>query len=219
MTGPTRSLSLAPGSCMARKPAELSFEIAAAIPLAAADRPRPRRCGAIGPGDTVLVAGATGGVGSIAVQLAAQRGATVIATAKAGPDDAFVRSLGAAEVIDYGAMDCADAVRARFPDGVTALIDMVNRDAAFERLTELVRPGGRVATTQVVADVEALAARDVRATNVMGAPTPDKLTALAEQVAAGALRIEIQRTFPLADVAGALAAFQAGTRGKIVLVI
>ena len=100
-----------------------------------------------------------------------------------------------------------------------ALIDTVNRDDAFERLTELVLPGGRVATTQVAADVEALAARDVRATNVMGAPTADKLTALAEQVASGALRIEIQRTFPLAEAAAALATFQAGTRGKIVVVV
>jgi NADPH:quinone reductase-like Zn-dependent oxidoreductase len=53
----------------------------------------------------------------------------------------------------------------------------------------------------------------------MGAPTPGTLTAVAEQVAAGALHIEIERTFPLADAAAALAAFQAGTRGKIVVVI
>ena len=83
----------------------------------------------------------------------------------------------------------------------------------------LLQTPSRVATTQVVADVESLAARDIRAANVMGAPTPDKLTALAEQVASGALRIEIQRTFPLAEAAAALAAFQAGTRGKLVLVI
>jgi NADPH:quinone reductase-like Zn-dependent oxidoreductase len=51
----------------------------------------------------------------------------------------------------------------------------------------------------------------------MGSPTPQKLAALADQVAAGTLRVEVQQVFPLADAAAALAAFQAGTRGKLVL--
>ncbi len=53
----------------------------------------------------------------------------------------------------------------------------------------------------------------------MGAPTPEKLTVLADQVAAGALRLEIQQTYPLAEAPAALAAFAAGTRGKIVLTV
>ncbi len=127
--------------------------------------------------------------------------------------------LGATETVDYASGDVADAIRARFPDGLTALIDFVNRGDAFTRLTGLVRPGGRVATTLVTADAEALAGREIRATNVMAAPTPEKLTSLATQVAAGTLRVKLQKTFPLADAHGALEAFQVGTMGKVVVVV
>jgi NADPH:quinone reductase-like Zn-dependent oxidoreductase len=208
-----------PDLVLASKPGPLSFTVAAAIPLAGATALDSVDAVEVGPGDTVVVAGATGGVGSIAVQLAAQRGATVIATAKAGDEDAFVRRFGASETVDYAGGDVAEAIRSRFPDGVTALIDTVNRGDAFVPMAELVVDGGRVSTTLGAADVEALAGRNVRATNVMGTPTSEKLKALADRVVAGTLRVEIQRTFPLADVSSALAAFSGGTLGKIVLEI
>ncbi len=86
-------------------------------------------------------------------------------------------------------------------------------------LAALVRTGGRAATTLGAADVEALAARGIQATNVMGTPTADKLTTLANQEATGELVVPVQKTFPLADAPAAMAAFGAGTRGKIVLTI
>jgi NADPH:quinone reductase-like Zn-dependent oxidoreductase len=95
----------------------------------------------------------------------------------------------------------------------------VSRDDAFVRMAELVRDGGRIATTLSTADVDGLAARGIRATNVMATPTGAKLAMLAEQAATGSLRVEVQRTFPLAEAPAALAAFMAGTRGKIVLTI
>jgi NADPH:quinone reductase-like Zn-dependent oxidoreductase len=204
---------------LARKPDDISFETAAAIPLAGATALDAVDAVGVGPGDIVVVAGATGGVGSISVQLAAQRGATVIATAKSGDEEAFVRSLGASETVDYATGDVAAAIRTRYPDGVTALIDGVDRDEAFRQMADLVGAGGRIATTLGAADVEGLAARGVRATNIMGTPTPDKLRQLAEQVAAGTLRIEIQQTFALADAARAFEIFGAGTRGKLVLTV
>jgi NADPH:quinone reductase-like Zn-dependent oxidoreductase len=204
---------------LALKPDGISFETAAAIPLAGATALDAVEAVDVGPGDVVVVAGATGGVGSIAVQLAVQGGATVVATARSGDEDAFARGLGASETVDYAAGDVAAAIRARHPDGIAALIDGVNRDEAFRQLAELVRAGGRIATTLGAADVEGLATRDIRATNIMGTPTPDKLRRLAEQVAAGTLRIEIQQTFALADAAQALAVFSAGTRGKLILTI
>ena len=203
---------------LARKPAGLSFEFAAAIPLAGAAALDAVDAVDPGPGDLVVVAGATGGVGSFAVQLATQRGATVIATARPGDEEALVRTLGASDTVDYSAGDAADAVRAKYPDGVNALIDTVNRGDTFGPMAALVRDGGRIATTLGAADVDALAGRSVRATNVAATPTPDKLTQLAEAAASGSLRVMIQRTYPLELANDALQAFGAGTLGKLVLV-
>jgi NADPH:quinone reductase-like Zn-dependent oxidoreductase len=199
------------------KPAGLSFETAAAIPLAGATALGVVDAVEPGPGDIVLVIGATGGVGSIAVQLAAQRGATVIATAKAGDEDAFVRSLGASETIDYAVDDVAAVVRARYPGGIDALIDLVNRNEALAALSSIVKDGGRISTTMNAVDADALATRRLQGANVAGMPTAEKLADLADQVTQGKLRIEIQQTFPFAEAPAALDMFMAGTRGKVVI--
>jgi NADPH:quinone reductase-like Zn-dependent oxidoreductase len=204
---------------LARKPSGIDWVTAAAIPLAAStaldavDAVDPQ------PGDTVLVMGATGGVGAFAIQFAVQRGARVIATAKPGEDDAFVRSLGATDTIDYTQSGLGDTVRRLVPEGLTGLIDGVSRAEAFMPLAALVRNGGRAATTLGAADVDALAARGVRATNIMGTPTREKLESLAAQAAAGTLQVPVQATFSLTDAHHALEAFGAGTRGKLVLTI
>ena len=83
----------------------------------------------------------------------------------------------------------------------------------------LVRDGGRLASTQGTADAEGLATRTIRATNVVASPTPEKLAWLATTAASGDLLVPIQQTFALADVDAALAAFSAGTSGKIVVAI
>ena len=207
------------GLVLARKPAGLSWDTAAAIPLAAStaldavDAVDPR------PGDSVLIMGGTGGVGAFAIQFAAQRGAHVIATAKPGDDDAFVRSLGAAETIDWTQSGLGDTVRRLVPEGLAALVDMVSQAGAFMPLAALVKDGGRASTTLGAADVQKLAERGVTATNVMGTPTPEKLASLAEQAASGTLQVPIQRTFPLADAPSAIETFSAGTRGKLVLTV
>jgi NADPH:quinone reductase-like Zn-dependent oxidoreductase len=204
---------------LTRKPSGLDWATAAAIPLAgstaldAVDAVDPK------PGDTILVMGATGGVGAFAVQLAVQRGARVIATAKPGEDDAFVRQLGAAETIDYTQSGLGDTVRSLVPDGLAGLIDGVSRGEAFMPLAGLVRDGGRAATTLGAADVDALAARGVHGTNIMGNPTAEKIASLAEQAVAGTLQVPVQATFRLEDASEALAAFGAGTRGKLVLTV
>ena len=201
---------------LARKPATVSFDLAAAIPLAGVTALDAVHAVEIKAGDVVVVSGATGGVGLFAVQLAAHHGATVIATAKPGEEDTHVRALGAAETVDYSD-DVVEALRARFPDGVDVLIDVVNRDAAFTAMSAIVRDGGRIATTMGAADVEALAARGVRATNVMATPTPEKLAELAGHVDEGTFRVEVQQTFALADAALATNAFAEGKVGKLVV--
>ncbi len=212
-------IAAGPDYPLVRKPDVISFEQAAAIPLAGMAALVAVDAVAPAPGDTVLLVGATGGVGSIALQLAAQRGATVIATARPGAEHRHVLELGASEVIDYTAGDVAGAVRARYPDGVSTLIDLVNRGDDFAELSALVRDGGAISTTLSTADVEGLSARRVRATNVMGFPTTESLIRLVELVASGSLRIEIQGTYPLDETAKALAAFAAGTLGKLVVTV
>ena len=93
----------------------------------------------------------------------------------------------------------------------------MNRAEGIGPLTELVRDGGRVATTLGGADIEALTRRGIRATNVAGNPTHDKLAMLAQAVEAGTLTVPVQQTFALDDAGAAIEAFTAGTRGKIVL--
>ena len=80
------------------------------------------------------------------------------------------------------------------------------------------KEGGRIATTLGIADADALAARRVRATNIMATPTPEKIADLAQQLAKGSQRIEVQQTFPIADADSAISAYAAGTRGKHVRV-
>ncbi len=166
-------------------------------------------------GETLLVVGATGGVGSFVVQLAGMRGATVIATAR--PDENALRDLGASRTIDYSAGGVADAVLAAYPDGITALIDVVDQKDALTALGSVVHSGGRVASLLGAADIEAFGARDVSATNVNAKPTPEKLQRLAELVASGDLQVLIQAVYSLDQVEEALEAFKQGTRGKLIV--
>ena len=165
-------------------------------------------------GDVVLIVGASGGVGGFAVQLAARCGATVIATASPG-DDARLREPGAAETIDCTSGGAVAAVRERHAGGVQGLIDLVSFGDAFAATAAVVAPGGPAATPLGAADVDALAGRDVTATNVMAAPEPALLQRLAEHTDRGDLVVPIQRVDPLEQAPEALAEFGRGKRGKL----
>ncbi len=167
-----------------------------------------------GEGARVLVVGATGGVGSFAIQLATLRGAHVIASVRPGDED-FVADLGAAETVDYTG-DLIAAIRERYPDGIDAVIDAVNRDHdAFAGLAGVVRVGGR-ATSTVGGAGESSQIRGVSASNVGG--EPGHLSALADLVVQGKLRVAIRRTYTLADAGRALQDFaHEHTLGKLVI--
>jgi len=198
------------------KPTGLDFQQAAALPLAGAAALDLLEAVDVKEGDTLLIVGATGGVGSFAVQLAAMQGATVIATA--GPDDeAFVRDLGATQMVDHTAGNVADAVHRLYPDGITALIDLISQKDALTDLGSVVRSGGRVASLLGAADVEHFAERDVVATNVNAAPTVDKLQRLANLASSGELRVPVQEVYSLDQVGEALEAFRQGKRGKLIV--
>jgi len=162
----------------------------------------------VSQGDTVLVVGATGGVGSFAVQLAARAGATVLAPALP-EDEAYLRHLGVSEVLlrdgDVGAV-----VRERHPDGVDAVLDLVSyAPGAFDAA---LKSGGRVASPNGVAG------EGLGRTNVMAVPTRENLERLGALLADRRLRVPVQATYELAQAPDALAAL--GTshiRGKLAI--
>jgi len=171
---------------------------------------------AVGPNDgsTVLIIGATGGVGSFAIQLAALRGAHVIASVRPGDED-FVTKLGAAETVDYTG-DVLAEIRSRYPNGIDALIDAVNRDkGAFAGLVALVRDGGR-ATSVIGGAGDATEIGGVAVSNSGG--NPAHLSGLADLIVQGKLRVAITRTYPLDEAAQAVQDFaNEHTVGKLVI--
>ena len=209
----------APVAIVAKKPESLRFTEAAALPvpgLAAMDL-----VDAVDPreGETVLIVGATGGVGSYALQLATRRGARVIATARQA-NEAYARELGAAETVDHTRSDLLNAVTITHPHGIDAIIDVVSERDELGRIAGLVKEGGRIASSVYAAEVESLAQHGIKATNVSVHPDARRLEKLSQMVDAGELTVRLERTFPLEKAPEALDESRSGhVRGKIVLLV
>jgi NADPH:quinone reductase len=204
---------------VARKPPSIEHTAAAAVPVAGVTAVTLLDAIGAGEGDVIVALGATGGVGSFLLQLAARRGIRVVAVCSAANAD-YARSLGAVEVIDYEAGDVADAVRSRFPEGVAGIADMHGDAEAVTKVAAAVREGGHVASAVGAADETALGARGIGATNVFGRVTTASLEALAAEIEAKAIVVPELHTFPLDDAQRALDQVASGhTRGKIVLEI
>ncbi len=200
-----------------RKPASLDFEQAASVGLAAltalvsVDAVDPSK------GDLVLIVGATGGVGSYAVQLAARRGATVIASALPA-DEEWIRGLGAAELVDY-ASDVPEAVRAAHPDGVDALILAAHLGEDLGPTAELVKDGGKIAST-VGGDFAALAGRGIVAAAVFAQSDPAPFGRVLEMAGSGEVAVPIRRTFVFDELPEALGLVGTrSSRGKFAVTI
>jgi NADPH:quinone reductase-like Zn-dependent oxidoreductase len=204
----------AAAATLARVPAGVPATEAAGLALAGATAVGLLDALEVGTADVVLISGATGGVGALAVQLAAARGAHVIATARPAAQDA-VRALGAADVVDHTA-DLAAQVRAIAPAGVAKIGHAAGDPAA---LAALLSEGGRFATLR--GDDPAVVGRtDVEFVPVRGTASVAKLDALLAEVASGRLTVPVAATYPLDRAGDALAAFEAGGKlGKIVVEI
>jgi NADPH:quinone reductase-like Zn-dependent oxidoreductase len=161
-------------------------------------------------GETVLISGATGGVGAIAIQYAAAAGARVIATARPGEEADFVRGLGAHEVVDHTG-DLPAQVRQASPDGVDVIVHLAGDGAT---LAGLLTEKGRIASTIGFGPDQHPAA-----TFIMANPVPGTLDRLAGDLAAGRLTVPIEHTYPLDEAPAAFADFAGGTRGKITITI
>jgi NADPH2:quinone reductase len=202
------------GYGLARIPDGLSHIAAEALGLAGTAALNAVDAVAPAEAHTVLVSGASGGVGAYAIQLAAARGARVIATAKPGAEADLVRDLGAAHVVDYS-RDLPAQVRAIAPDGVHAVLHLAGDGG---QLAALLAPGGRLASTLGFGP-QALGRTDATAVPVMANPDRSTLDRLAADAAAGRLRIPVTRTYPLSQVPQALADFGAGAVGKFAVTV
>jgi len=152
-------------------------------------------------GKTVLIVGAAGGVGSFVTQLAANAGANVIANVRQ-ENVARMRSYGVSEIIDIEA-PLAEVVARSHPDGIDALIDVVNDADDFAALAALVRNGGTALTSRYVADVDALAASGVTATNFQLPASSELLERLAEVLTAKTIVPPPIKLISLADAPSA----------------
>jgi NADPH:quinone reductase-like Zn-dependent oxidoreductase len=202
--------------CFVPRPAGLPADVAACLPLAGVIALRCVAAVSPAAGERVLILGAPGGAGSFCVQLAARRGAHVIASGL--PEDAgYLRDLGAADVVEPGD-GLPDEVRSRYPQGLHGLIDLVDYRPAFMQHAGLLVPGGRAASVHRAVDEEALASRGLRGTNVGSFPDRELLGELAALTAAGDLRVPITGRYTLDEAVTGLAdAQRKHSRGKLVI--
>jgi NADPH:quinone reductase-like Zn-dependent oxidoreductase len=189
---------------------------AAALPLASLTAALAVDFVAPAAGEPVVVIGAAGAVGRYAVQLAAQRGARVIATARPGSEPAALE-LGARTTIDP-AGDLTSQLRLALPGGVPALIDLVSGRRTLAGIAELVPAGGRIVSARFAADQEALAARQIRALNVRTYDAHGAMLAeLARAAAAGVLTVALDDVVGFDELPSAVAQLATGDRvGKVV---
>ncbi|NUR93818.1 MAG: NADP-dependent oxidoreductase [Kribbellaceae bacterium] len=201
------------GGNVTRKPAGLSWEQAVGLPVAGETSQRVLDLLEVKPGETILIHGAAGAVGSVAVQLAVAAGLTVIGTASAANHD-YLRTIGAIPVA-YGD-GLLERVREAAPQGVDAVFDTAGQ-GGLEESIELRGGTGRIVT---IADFGA-AGLGIQ-TSSGGTGTPEQVrAALDAQLAAaadGKLTIRIAATFPLAEASAAQELSESGhARGKIVV--
>jgi NADPH:quinone reductase-like Zn-dependent oxidoreductase len=206
-----------PSRQLARTPEGLSDVDAAALPLAGLTAWQALvETADIQHGQRVLVLGAAGGVGHLAVQIAKARGAYVIGTARS-PKHAFLAELGADEAVDYSRGPVEEAV-----GDVDVVLDLVGSEATAGTVRTL-RDGGFfivVPSAAGVGSLEELAGERVRVTGILVEPDRAGLEAIAELVASNALRPHVSRTFPLEDATRAHEVGETGrTQGKLVLTI
>jgi len=198
---------------VAAVPPDVPFDAAAALPVPAltADQTIGDALG-VRPGEAILVNGAGGVTGGMLVQLAAHRGATVIATA--GPDSADRLAALGATVLDYHQPDWPKQVRALTQGGVDAAANAVPAGAA--RTIQAVRDRGRLAT---ITSDPPVAERDITVRTVFVAPDGRRLSSLVQLLVQGALTVSVGERFPLEQGAAALARVGRGAPGSAVVLL
>lgn len=202
---------VAPAERLARVPRSLSNLQASGVAAAALTAWQALyEQAALKPGQTVLIHGAAGGVGSMAVQLARNTGATVIATASTR-NHAYLEALGANQLIDYHLQSFEKVV-----SGVDVVLDLIGGETQA-RSWQVLKPGGVLVSPVSAPDPELGRVHAVQTKHFATRPDGSQLSVIAELFDAGSLTIEVE-TFALSQARHAVEKSMAGhTRGKIVL--
>jgi NADPH:quinone reductase-like Zn-dependent oxidoreductase len=202
---------------IARRPGSLTDVEAAALPLAGVSALMCVDAAAPKPKDVVVVVGASGGIGSYAVQLAKGRGAHVIGVTHTANIE-YVKGLGADEVVDRTAGAVVDALKSKHKDGVSAIIDTSSDAASLAALSEAVRKGGTVISMKGAAAPDELAKQGLTGVNIQTQVNTERLEILATLSSDGKLKAPHIHKFPL-EKAGEAFKLLGQTDGKIVVTI
>jgi NADPH:quinone reductase-like Zn-dependent oxidoreductase len=171
----------------------------------------------IRPGETLIIHGAAGGVGSLAVQFARLRGARVLATASGDDGLSFVKQLGAEAAVDGRQGDIVAAARALAPAGVDAVLALAGGEA-LERCLDALRRGGRVAFPSGVRPEPKPREGVISIVRYDAIAGPQEFERLNQAISAARLQVPIAAEYPLADAAKAHERLEAGhVLGKVVL--
>ena len=202
----------APASEFVRKPKQIDFDTAASVPVGALTAWQGIfDHGKLASGQRILITGASGAVGSMAVQLAKNKGAHVIGLAS-GKNEQFVRKLGADEFIDYKKAKFEDKV-----SGVDVVFDTVGGDTQ-ERAFQTVKRGGFLVSTVNPPSTEKAKEFGVKVAMVGVTPNPDELAEINRLVESGKLKMRVATVLPLAEVKKAHQLSAGGhADGKIIL--
>jgi len=198
----------------ALKPKTTTFTDAAAVPLAALTAWQSLiDVAKLSAGQTVLIHGGSGGVGSFAVQIAKARGARVIATASTANQD-LLKQLGADVAVDYTKTKFEEVAK-----DVDVVLDPVGRDT-LARSYAVVKKGGIITTLVARPDQAQLDKYGIRGTSIFGKPDGNELAEITKLIEAGKIKPIVSQVLPLIDaVKASHQAETHHTRGKIVLKI
>lgn len=207
-------------AAMAIAPSNIPLIEAAALPTSGMTAHQLLEKAGLHRGQTLLIVGATGGVGSFTVQLAAAKGLHVIGTASSEELAAQVKGYGASEVVLYKDTPVIDQMKSLYPAGVDGLIDLVSNKEMFAKLTELVKENGVILTTMFTAEPKKLEERGLRGGNFETQGTPASLDALRELAEDFTLTVPVDKKITLEEAPAAIAdSREKKSKGKTIIVI
>jgi len=200
---------------VSRVPDKLSTDQAGVMPFDAITGLRGLEALQLQPGQSLLIFGASGGIGHLAVQLAKRMGVRVLAVASGDDGVRMVRTLGPDAVVDGRKDDLAAAAKAFAPQGIDAALITAGGDAA-QKAVDTVRDGGRVAHPNGVEPVPNVR-EGVTRTAYDGDPDPEEIQKLNRLIEAGPFEVHVDRSFPLDQAAEAHRAVEGHHLGKLAI--